>query len=59
MEQIVNDRIIVHINNNILARNWVDNVSDELQQKIETQIPLSVQLVNERNEKINSNKDNS
>lgn len=52
LQQIVEDRIKDHIQNNILARNWVDMVSDELQEKVEKKVPLSVELVNERNEKL-------
>ena len=48
-EQIIEDRIKAHIENNILARTWVDSVGDELQQKVEKKIPLSIELVNERN----------
>lgn len=50
-EQIVEDRIISHIKDNILSKSWIDNISDELQEKVEKKIPLSIQLVNERNEK--------
>lgn len=49
LEQIVEDRIMAHIENNILNRTWVDLVSKELQEKIEDKIPNSVRLVNERN----------
>lgn len=56
LEQIIEDRMINHIQNNILARNWVDNVSNELQQKVEKQIPLSIELVQERNEKMKGKK---
>ena len=49
-EQIIEDRIKNHIENNILARSWVNSISDELQQKVEKKIPLSIELVNERNE---------
>lgn len=59
LEQIINDRIKNHIQINILARNWVDNVSDELQQKVEKKIPLSIELVNERNEKIEQSKNDT
>jgi len=52
LQQIVEDRIKNHIQNNILARNWVDSVSDELQQKVEKKIPLAIELVDERNEKL-------
>jgi hypothetical protein len=50
LEQIIEDRIKNHIENNILARNWVDSISTELQEKVEKRIPLSIELVNERNE---------
>lgn len=51
LEQIIEDRIKSHIQNNILAKNWVDNISDELQEKVENRIPLSIELVEERNKK--------
>lgn len=51
LKQIVDDRIKNHIQTNILSRNWVDNVSDELQEKVEQKIPLSIKLVEERNKK--------
>lgn len=49
LEQIVEDRMKEHIQKNILARSWVDTVSDELQEKVEKKIPLSIELVEERN----------
>lgn len=52
LEQIIEDRIKNHIENNILAKNWVDNVSDELQEKVEKRIPMSIELVNERNKQL-------
>ncbi len=48
LEQIVEDRIIVYIENDLLNKSWVDVVSKELQQKIEEKIPESIQLVNKR-----------
>lgn len=59
LDQIIEDRIISHIQNNILARSWVDTVSDELQQKVEKRIPLSIELVDERNEKFEKSKSKS
>lgn len=49
IQQIIEDRIKSHIENNILARTWVNSISDELQEKVEKKIPLSIELVNERN----------
>lgn len=48
LEQIVEDRMKDHLQTNILARNWVDNVSNELQEKVEKKSPLVMQLVEER-----------
>lgn len=52
LQQIVEDRIKHHVQSNILARNWVDTVSDELQHKVEKKIPLAIELVEERNKKL-------
>lgn len=49
LEQIVTDRIMKYIEEDILNRNWVDLVSKELQQKIEEKIPESIRMVQERN----------
>lgn len=48
--QIVEDRIMTHLESNILARNWTESVSKELQHKIEERIPNSIRLVQERTE---------
>ena len=47
LKQIIEDRMKNHIKNNILARNWVDDVSDELQEKVEIKVPLSLKLLEE------------
>lgn len=49
LEQIVEDRIIKHIVQEILARNWTDDVSEELQEKVEQKVPLSIRMVENRN----------
>lgn len=56
LKQIIEDRIKTHIQNNILARSWVDTVSDELQQKVEKKIPLSIKLVEDRENNMNKEK---
>jgi hypothetical protein len=48
LEQIVEDRIMAHIESQILNRTWVDLVSKELQQKIEEKIPSSIKMVEQR-----------
>lgn len=50
LKQIVEDRMKGHIQSNILAKNWVDAVSNELQEKVEKKSPLVMQLVEERSE---------
>jgi len=47
-KQIVDERILTHLQNNILARNWVDNISDELQEKVEKKSPLVMRLMGDR-----------
>lgn len=48
LTQIVEDRVKNHLQVHILARNWVDSVSDELQEKVEKKSPLVMQLVEDR-----------
>jgi RNase H-fold protein (predicted Holliday junction resolvase) len=48
LDQIIEDRIKPYIENNILAINWTDSVSEELQEKVEKRVPLTVRLVEER-----------
>lgn len=48
LEQIVDERVKNHLQTNILARNWVDSVSNELQEKVEKKSPLVMQLVEDR-----------
>lgn len=48
LEQLVNDRVKTYLQTNILARNWVDGISTELQEKVEKKSPLVMQLVEER-----------
>jgi len=53
IEEIADDRIIDHIQSNILAKNWVDSVSTELQTKIEKKTPLIMDLYNKRQDQLN------
>lgn len=59
IKQLVNDRILEHIYNNILANNWSDNmeiddVSKDYQSK--EHVPLVVQLFNERRKALSGGK---
>lgn len=53
IEKIVDERIKSHIQTNILAKSWVDSISNDLQMKIEKKTPLIVDLYNQRQEQLN------
>lgn len=53
LDDIIDDRVKSHIQSNILGKNWIDGVSDELQMKVEKQTPLMIDLFNERQEQLN------
>jgi hypothetical protein len=48
LKQLVGDRILDHIDTNILAKNWVNNVTDDDDQRVYDKAPLLVQLREER-----------
>jgi len=50
IEQLIKDRILDHIDSNILAKNWAKDISDRFEgsQPIEERVPLVVQLFKER-----------
>jgi len=51
--EIIDDRIKDHIQQNILATNWVDTVGNELEMKIEPKTPLILDLFNKRQDQLN------
>jgi len=53
IEEVVDERIKSHIQTNILAKSWVDSISNDLQMKIEKKTPLIVDLYNQRQEQLN------
>jgi hypothetical protein len=53
IHEIVDERIKDHIQKNILANNWVDIVSNNLQNKIEKKTPLMLELFNKRQDQLN------
>jgi hypothetical protein len=53
LEEIIDERITDHIQSNILAKNWVDSVSNELQMKVEEKTPLILDLFNKRQDQLN------
>lgn len=48
LKVIIEDRIKSYIKENILSRNWVDMVSEELQEKVEDRLPLIQKLLDLR-----------
>lgn len=50
--KLLNERIIEHINTNIIANTWVDNVSDKLNITIQEREPYIKRLHREREEKL-------
>jgi len=52
IRKLIYDRIIDHLNTNILAKNWVDDISDELNISIQQREPLVTQLYQEREKQL-------
>ncbi len=52
IDDLVETRIIDHIQSNILSSSWVDAVSKDLQMKVEKRVPLIMELSKERIEQI-------
>lgn len=53
IEEIIDDRIKDHIQQNILATNWTDTVGQEMEMKIEPKTPLILDLFNKRQDQLN------
>jgi len=52
LEKLINDRIITHINTNILTKNWTDNLDDKLKSSIKSKEPYIKQLQEEKEKKL-------
>jgi len=53
INEIINERIKTHIQSNILAKTWVDSVSDNLQMHVQKKTPLILDLFNKRQDQLN------
>ena len=53
IQEIMDERIKNHIQSNILATSWVDNVGSDMQMKIEEKTPLIIDLFNQRQDQLN------
>lgn len=54
LKDLINDRVLEHISTNILAKNWINNVTDENQRKVYERLPLIVELFRERQKAMNN-----
>jgi uncharacterized protein (UPF0335 family) len=54
LEEIIDDRIKSHIQTDILGKSWVNDISNELEMKIERKTPLLIDLDRERQNELNS-----
>jgi hypothetical protein len=52
VSDVISDRIKNHIQSNILAASWVDNVGGKLNKKIEQKTPLLIDLFNNRQDQL-------
>lgn len=53
LDEIIDERIVNHIQTNILAKSWVDSVSNDLQMQVEQKTPLILDLFNKRQDQLN------
>lgn len=53
-EDLINDRILEHINTNILANNWIDGLAKEFNLDLSEQEPYLQKLYKERENRLNS-----
>jgi hypothetical protein len=56
LQEIIDDRVLSHIQENILSSTWIDDVSRELNRKIEKKTPLIVDLYNKSKENFGKGK---
>jgi transcriptional regulator of heat shock response len=47
-KQLINDRILEHIDTNILAKNWMSDLANKYEGQVRQRIPLTVELFQER-----------
>ena len=52
VEILIDDRMMKHIQSNILAKSWVDSVSKNLQIQVEKKTPYLIDLYNKRQEQL-------
>jgi hypothetical protein len=55
IKQLISDRILDHIDSNILAKNWASDVFKGDEQPIKEKVPLVIQLFKERQQALKEN----
>jgi dGTP triphosphohydrolase len=56
VKQLVNDRILEHVDTNILAKNWMSDLSERYHHTVQEKMPLVVELFKERQQALQSGK---
>jgi hypothetical protein len=54
LKQLINDRILTHIDTNILAKHWTSNLDNKYQNKVYEKLPMIIQLFQERQKAMNT-----
>ena len=58
LKDIINARIRDHVKENIIGKNWLNGVSDQLQMTVERRTPVLIDLFKRRQEQLNDIKQN-
>lgn len=54
IKDIIDERILEHIKDNIIGKNWISHISDQFQMSIERQTPIMVDLFKQRQEQLHN-----
>ena len=54
LKEIIDERIIEHLKTNIIGKNWVSSIGDQLQVSIEQQTPILIDLFKQRQEQLHN-----
>ncbi len=56
IQDLIDQRIKVHLQTNILAKSWVNTVSNQLQKTVEKKRPIILDLYNKMQNELNTEK---
>jgi hypothetical protein len=54
IDEVIDERIKTHIQQNILSKNWINTVGDGLQETIKEKTPLIIDLYNKQQDQLNN-----